>query len=124
MPNIVSQEQFASPKEIAVPSARPESRPDFSLEALAGALPRQAAVIGLDVGTKTIGVAISDVTRTVATAVKTIRRRKFSADAAELSPSPRSAAPPASSSACPSISTAPKARAPNPAGPLPAISPR
>jgi putative Holliday junction resolvase len=41
-------------------------------------------LIGLDVGTKTIGVAISDVTRTVATALKTIRRRKFSVDAAEL----------------------------------------
>ncbi len=80
----MSQDRFASPKEIAVPSARPDSHPDFSLEALAGALPRQAAVMGLDVGTKTIGVAISDVTRTVATAVKTIRRRKFAADAAEL----------------------------------------
>jgi putative Holliday junction resolvase len=42
------------------------------------------AVIGLDVGTKTIGVAISDVTRTVATAQSTIRRTKFSADAASL----------------------------------------
>lgn len=40
--------------------------------------------MGLDIGTKTIGVAISDVTRTVATAVGTIRRRKFSTDAAEL----------------------------------------
>ncbi|WP_245297036.1 MULTISPECIES: Holliday junction resolvase RuvX [Rhodomicrobium] len=59
-------------------------RPDFSIEALAAALPRQGAVFGLDVGTKTIGVAISDVTRTVATAVKTIRRKKFSADMAEL----------------------------------------
>ena len=53
-----------------MPSARPESRPDFSLEALAGALPRRAAIMGLDVGTKTIGVAISDVTRTVATAAQ------------------------------------------------------
>jgi putative Holliday junction resolvase len=42
------------------------------------------AVIGLDVGTKTIGVAISDITRTVATAQNTIRRTKFSADAASL----------------------------------------
>ncbi len=44
----------------------------------------KARIIGLDVGTKTIGVAVSDVTRTVATAVKTIRRKKFAADVAEL----------------------------------------
>ena len=67
-----------------MPSAPPEHRQDFSLEAFAKALPSQGAVFGLDVGTKTIGVALSDVTRTVATAIKTIHRRKFSADAAEL----------------------------------------
>ncbi len=69
---------------MVLPAAQPDNRTDFGLEALAKALPRGAAVIGLDVGTKTIGVAISDVTRTVATAVKTIRRRKFAGDAAEL----------------------------------------
>jgi putative Holliday junction resolvase len=67
-----------------LPSAPPEHRRDFSLEAFAKALPSQGAVFGLDVGTKTIGVALSDVTRTVATAIKTIRRGKFAADAAEL----------------------------------------
>jgi len=67
-----------------VPSVPPENRPAFSLDAFAKAVPRQGAVFGLDVGTKTIGVAISDVTRTVATALKTIRRRKFTSDAAEL----------------------------------------
>ncbi len=41
-------------------------------------------MFGLDVGTKTVGVATSDVTRTVATAIRTIRRKKFSVDAAEL----------------------------------------
>jgi putative Holliday junction resolvase len=55
-----------------------------ALAAFAAALPRRAAIFGLDVGTKTIGVATSDVTRTVATAIKTIRRSKFRADAAEL----------------------------------------
>lgn len=48
-----------------------------------GMLPR-GAIFGLDIGTKTIGIATSDVTRTVATAIKTIRRRKFGIDAAEL----------------------------------------
>lgn len=51
---------------------------------LAGLLPRHAVLIGLDVGTKTIGVAVSDLTRTIATALKTIRRTKFGVDAAEL----------------------------------------
>jgi putative Holliday junction resolvase len=50
----------------------------------AAALPARGAVFGLDVGTKTISVATSDVTRTVATAIRTIRRKKFSVDAAEL----------------------------------------
>jgi putative Holliday junction resolvase len=67
-----------------VPSLPPENRATFSLEAFAEAVPRQGAAFGLDVGTKTIGVAVSDVTRTVATALKTIRRRKFTSDAAEL----------------------------------------
>jgi putative Holliday junction resolvase len=40
--------------------------------------------MGLDLGTKTIGIAISDITRQVATPVETIRRSKFSADASRL----------------------------------------
>ena len=64
--------------------APPKARPSFTLEDLAAALPRHAAVFGLDVGTKTIGVAISDVSRTIATAVGTIRRKKFTQDVAEL----------------------------------------
>lgn len=38
-------------------------------------------MLGLDVGTKTVGMALSDVTRTVATPYDTIRRTKFTADA-------------------------------------------
>lgn len=64
--------------------ATPKPRPDFSLEAFAAALPRQGAIFGLDVGTKTVGIAVSDVTRTVATALKTLKRRKFTLDAADL----------------------------------------
>jgi putative Holliday junction resolvase len=67
-----------------LPRAQFQTGQDFGIEALAGALPPVGAVIGLDVGTKTIGVAVSDVTRTVATALHTIRRKKFSTDAAEL----------------------------------------
>ncbi|MDP4032613.1 MAG: Holliday junction resolvase RuvX [Pseudorhodobacter sp.] len=42
------------------------------------------AIAGLDLGTKTIGVAVSDLLRGIATPVLTIRRVKFTDDAAEL----------------------------------------
>ena len=41
-------------------------------------------LIGIDLGTKTIGLALSDVTRMVASPMETIRRTKFKADAARL----------------------------------------
>ncbi len=41
-------------------------------------------LMGLDLGTKTIGVAVSDGLRISATALETVRRSKFSADAARL----------------------------------------
>ncbi|MEM9317389.1 MAG: Holliday junction resolvase RuvX [Pseudomonadota bacterium] len=50
----------------------------------AAALPSVGALIGLDFGTKTIGIAVSDRRRSVATPLRTIKRRKFTADAAEL----------------------------------------
>ena len=53
-------------------------------ETFAAALPANGALIGLDLGTKTIGVAVSDTGRRVATPLRTIRRTKFTADAAAL----------------------------------------
>jgi putative Holliday junction resolvase len=50
----------------------------------AGHWPARGALIGLDLGTKTIGVAVSDPDRKLATGVETITRRKFSADAGRL----------------------------------------
>lgn len=50
----------------------------------AAALPRAGAIAGLDLGTKTIGVAVSDGLRQVATPLLVIRRKKFTLDAAEL----------------------------------------
>ena len=41
-------------------------------------------LIGIDLGTKTIGLALSDVTRTIATPLETIRRVKFTPDVAHL----------------------------------------
>jgi putative Holliday junction resolvase len=47
-------------------------------------LPAGARLLGLDVGTKTVGVALSDVTRTIASGLATLARGKFSADARRL----------------------------------------
>lgn len=52
----------------------------ISIEELAARLAGNARLIGLDVGTKTIGMAISDLTRSVATPRDTIRRTKFTRD--------------------------------------------
>lgn len=46
--------------------------------------PPRGALIGLDLGTKTIGVAVSDPDRKVATGVETIETTKFTKDAARL----------------------------------------
>jgi putative Holliday junction resolvase len=51
---------------------------------LPGALPARAPVAGLDLGEKTIGVAVSDTGRMIASPVALIRRTKFTADAKEL----------------------------------------
>ena len=50
----------------------------------AGHWPKRGALIGLDLGTKTIGVAVSDPDRRLATGVETIQRKAFKADAARL----------------------------------------
>ena len=47
-------------------------------------LPASGKLLGLDLGTKTIGVAISDGMRYSATPLETIRRSKFTADAERL----------------------------------------
>lgn len=47
-------------------------------------LPVSGPLMGLDPGSKTIGVAVSDGLRLTATALDTIRRRRFAEDAAEL----------------------------------------
>lgn len=58
--------------------------PILPLIEAASLLPPRGTLIGLDLGTKTIGVAASDPDRRLATAVETIRRTKFTADAARL----------------------------------------
>lgn len=55
---------------------------DFA--AFAALLPREGALLGLDLGEKTIGVALSDRRRSVATPLETLRRAKFTVDAERL----------------------------------------
>ena len=50
----------------------------------AAALPAGAAIAGLDLGDKTIGVAVSDRMRQVASPLETIRRKKFTQDSERL----------------------------------------
>ena len=51
---------------------------------LAAALPKGARLMGLDVGEKTIGLALSDATLSIATPLETLRRGKFAVDAEKL----------------------------------------
>jgi putative pre-16S rRNA nuclease len=53
------------------------------IEALAH-WPERGALVGLDLGTKTIGVAVSDPDRRLATGVETVHRKAFKLDAARL----------------------------------------
>ena len=51
---------------------------------IAGEFGRRGSLIGLDLGTKTIGVASSDPDRRLATGVETVARTNFTADARRL----------------------------------------
>jgi putative Holliday junction resolvase len=51
---------------------------------IAPLLPARAALIGIDLGSKTIGVASSDPDRRLATGIETIARKNFSSDVARL----------------------------------------
>ncbi len=54
------------------------------LAEIAALLPARGALIGLDLGTKTIGVAVSDPDRRVAAPVETIMRKRFAVDAQRI----------------------------------------
>jgi putative Holliday junction resolvase len=49
-----------------------------------GARPKNARLLGMDLGTKTIGLSVSDAGQGIATPLKTIERRKFTRDIEEL----------------------------------------
>ncbi len=56
----------------------------FDIFAFKDTLPPGARLIGLDLGEKTIGIALSDTRLTVATPMETFKRGKFSLDAVKL----------------------------------------
>jgi putative Holliday junction resolvase len=58
--------------------------PVLDLGDLPAALPAYAPVVGLDLGEKTIGVAVSDATRIVASPLILIRKTKFTQEAAQI----------------------------------------
>lgn len=55
-----------------------------TIEEFSAAVRPMTALAGLDLGTKTIGVAVSDGLRSVATPLETVKRSKYTADAARL----------------------------------------
>jgi putative holliday junction resolvase len=56
----------------------------IAIEDLAQSLPPKARLIGVDLGAKTIGLAISDVERRLASPLRTLPRRAFARDAEAL----------------------------------------
>ena len=57
---------------------------DLPLSDLIATLDPRHRLMGLDLGTKTIGVAVSDTGRMIASPLETIQRKKFSQDATRL----------------------------------------
>lgn len=57
---------------------------DMAIISLEDLRETNGALLGVDPGTKTLGLAISDSTRLIATPLKTIKREKFTLDAAQL----------------------------------------
>ncbi len=55
-----------------------------SLAGFAAEIPANSALMGLDLGTKTIGIAVSDRMRSIASPIRTLRRSKFTLEAAAL----------------------------------------
>ncbi len=72
------------PAADACVKAKPPAAMILDVETFATALPPGARLIGVDVGTKTLGLALSDLSRTIASGLETIRRTKFKADAERL----------------------------------------
>ena len=64
---------------------KPGGAEELTIEALTAGLGPGERLLGLDLGEKTVGLALSDVERRIATAFRTLPRRKFREDWADLS---------------------------------------
>ncbi len=71
-----------APENVSLVRATPVRA--IPIEDFAPALKPGARLIGIDVGTKTLGLALSDVGRMIASGLETIRRTKFTTDARHL----------------------------------------
>src|SRR3712207_9120607 len=60
------------------------AKDDPTLDTLVSGLAKDARLLGIDLGEKTIGLALSDVGRSIATPLETIRRTKFTPDAERI----------------------------------------
>ena len=56
----------------------------IDLSELPAAVPSRAPLVGLDLGTRTIGVAVSDISLMIASPLALIERRKFTTDVERL----------------------------------------
>ncbi len=65
-------------------SRRRTEKSDLPIETFAETLAQGARLIGIDVGSKTLGLALSDITRKIASALVTLRRSKLTADLRRL----------------------------------------
>ena len=72
------------PAMTGTPKDGPKGQTLQAIEDFYGLLAPGRRLIGIDAGTKTLGLALSDVTRTIASPLETIRRTKFTADAERL----------------------------------------
>lgn len=65
-------------------SEQPKIPASATLEEIARLLRRNDRLMGIDLGTKTIGLALSDVERRLASPLETIKRLKYSTDVAKM----------------------------------------
>lgn len=69
---------------MTAPAAAPAALVTADAAAFAAALPRHGGLLGLDLGDKTVGLALSDLRRRIASPLHTLKRVKFTADAAAI----------------------------------------
>ena len=66
------------------PAVHKSRLPLHDLPQFASSLPPTGALLGLDPGEKRIGMAVSDASRTIGSAIEAVTRTKFAADAAQV----------------------------------------